>query len=49
MVLARNMYVLWDRTRYFEDWRIHRPCVHFIAFFPCRMSLDPEGEAPARQ
>lgn len=44
MVLARNMYVLWDRTRYFEDWRIHRPCVHFIAFFLCKMSLDPEGE-----
>lgn len=23
--------------------------VHFIAFFLCKMSLDPEGEAPARQ
>lgn len=33
MVLTRNMYVLWDRTRYFEDWRIHWPCDYSLYCF----------------
>lgn len=50
MVLTRNMYVLWDRTRYFEDWRICRPCdCSLYCFLPVQNVSDPEGEAPASE
>lgn len=44
MVLTRNMYVLWDRTRYFEDWRIHRPCdCSLYCFLPVQNVSGPRG------
>lgn len=44
MVPTRNMYVLWDRARHFEDWRIHRPCdCSLYCFLPVQNVSGPRG------
>lgn len=49
MVLTRNMYVLWDRTRYFEDWRIHRPCdCSLYCFLPVQNVSRPRGRSTSQ-
>lgn len=49
MVLTRNMYVLWDRTRYFEDWRIHQPCdCSLYCFLPVQNVSGPRGRGTSQ-
>lgn len=49
MVLTRNMYVLWDRTRCFEDCRIHRPrdC-SLYCFLPVQNVSRPRGRGTSQ-
>lgn len=49
VVLTRNMCVLWDRTRYFEDWRIHRPCdCSLYCFLPVQNVSGPRGRGTSQ-
>lgn len=49
MVLTRNTCGQWDRTRGFEDWRIHQPCdCSLPCFLPVQNVCRPRGRVTSQ-